>query len=383
LKRLRKIARLALAILVRSVQWLASPWSSSTPIVIIQAGADREDFMRRLRFFSTIRPESMQFTESPGWRMMFSMRPVLRYDASIPRQALFGLRTMLFEVDPLVNPNDGWEWCRFSRLETPNLPIEKNAAGRLRRRVEELRRNNLEKCYVFGTGTSLAEAIDRDWSDGYRIVCNTIARDRELWAHINPHFIVAGDAIYHFGFTEFAHAFRSDLAKRLRETNTYFVFPALFSSIVAREFAGLEDRLIPIPQGHREDVDASLTEVFSLPKLGNVLNLLLLPLACTLSQKVHLWGFDGRAPDDKLFWSNSSKHSYPELMWSLQQAHPAFFQYYVPVDKPNAYVQSVHGDKLDATLRASEKRGWEFVMMHKTWTATLQKRYHPTEATSR
>jgi hypothetical protein len=280
-------------------------------------------------------------------------------------------------VDPERNPNDGWAWCQFSTHGLPRLAIQKDAARKFRARIEELKSLGLGKCYLFGTGVSLSAAMDKDWSDGYRVVCNTIVRDDKLWRQIDPHFIVAGDAIYHFGFTAFARTFRTDLLKRLRETNTFFVFPEIFSGIVAREFAEVEDRLIPVPQGRHHQIHVNLADTFQTPWLGNVLNLLLLPLGCTLSRNIYLWGFDGRAPDDKLFWSNSSQHSYPELMPSLQEAHPAFFRHYVPTDKPTAYVQSVHGDQLDASLHAAEKQGWSFVMMHKTWTPTLQKRYRP------
>jgi len=106
-----------------------------------------------------------------------------------------------------------------------------------------------------------------------------------------------------------------------------------------------------------------------------VLNLLLLPLGCTLSKNVFLWGFDGRAPNDQLFWANSAKHSYPELMDTLRAAHPSFFEHFVPADKPTQYVRKVHGDQLDECLSQSERDGWSFVMMHKSWTPTLQKRY--------
>ncbi|WP_458868572.1 hypothetical protein, partial [Enterococcus faecium] len=81
--------------------------------------------------------------------------------------------------------------------------------------------------------------------------------------------------------------------------------------------------------------------------LGNVLNKLLLPLGCNLSKHVGLWGFDGRAPKDQLFWSNSQKQSYTELMPTLQAAHPAFFDHFVPRENPEKYVQSVHGDVLE------------------------------------
>ena len=111
-----------------------------------------------------------------------------------------------------------------------------------------------------------------------------------------------------------------------------------------------------------------------MPNLGNVLNILLLPLACSLSKSVWLWGFDGRAPDDKLFWANSSKHSYPELLPELQQEHPAFFRTFVPKDKENSYVTAVHGDELDRRLIDAERDGYEFVMMHASWTHTLNKR---------
>ena len=111
-----------------------------------------------------------------------------------------------------------------------------------------------------------------------------------------------------------------------------------------------------------------------MPSLGNVLNILLLPLACTVSTSVRLWGFDGRAPDDKLFWSNSSKHSYPELMPELVEEHPAFFAAFVPKNRESDYVKSVHGDELDKCLVAAERDGYQFVMMHFSWTETLNKR---------
>jgi hypothetical protein len=130
-----------------------------------------------------------------------------------------------------------------------------------------------------------------------------------------------------------------------------------------------------MPRGSHKSISTSLLERFELPNLGNILNIALLPLACTLTKDVRLWGFDGRAPDDKLFWANSSKHSYPELMDTLRAAHPAFFAHHVPADKPDKYVKTFHGDQLDQSLVDAERRGWSFTMMHKSWTPTLQKRF--------
>ena len=85
-------------------------------------------------------------------------------------------------------------------------------------------------------------------------------------------------------------------------------------------------------------------------------------------------GFDGRAPNDKLFWSNSSKHYYPEFIEELQNAHPSFFENYVPKDDPQSYAREYQGEILDEKMIEAESEGWKFLMLHKSWTPTLQKR---------
>jgi hypothetical protein len=247
---------------------------------------------------------------------------------------------------------------------------------RLNERITVLRQEAKSKCYIFGTGPSLEKAIDRKWDDGYRVVCNTIVRDPILWDYLKPDFVVAGDAIYHYGHTEFARAFRRDLRARLEGSNTLFLYPAQFHAVIEREFDGLEGQLIPIPYGWKRKVNVDLSQSFQLPNHGNVLGLLLLPLACTLSKHVYLWGFDGRAPNDKLFWKNSSKHTYPEFMEELKKAHPKFFDHYVPASDPNKYTRDTQGDRLELALQIAEKEGWTFEMMHPSWTLTLQRRYH-------
>ena len=197
-----------------------------------------------------------------------------------------------------------------------------------------------------------------------------------LWDWLEPDFIVAGDAIYHFGFTPYAQAFRNDLKERLKASRTLFVYPARFHAIVRQDLGELEDQLVPIPTGWRRRVDLDLARDYRLPALGNVLGLLLLPLACTLSQEIRLWGFDGRAPTDTLFWSNSPRHSYDELAAELPSAHPSFFEYSVPESDPTKYVRSVQGDQFEACLQLAEARGFSFEMMHPSWTPALQRRYH-------
>jgi hypothetical protein len=279
-------------------------------------------------------------------------------------------------LDSNENPNDGFEWINFAAACHGHRSNIEASRRRFQSLLSDLRARDAKRAYVFGTGPSLAAAIDREWSDGYRIVCNTIVRDPVLWAHLEPDVFVAGDTIYHFGFTEFARAFREDLKKRLRERPVCFVYPAMFDVIVQREFAEFRDFLIPVPMKPGKQLFlGDMDEDFSLPAVGNVLNLLLLPLATTLSKEVGLWGFDGRAPNDQGFWANSGRHSYPELMHTLHEAHPAFFREHIPTGRESKYVATFHGDLLDSNLALLEKEGWTFRMLHRSHTPTLAKRY--------
>jgi len=336
-----------------------------------------DDLRCRLEFYvpgSTLVP----CTHIP-WAVYLSSRPVLLSNPSRNLRRLYRYRGKMLDVNGRTKPNAANHFCKLAEHCAP-MEVDIHAVRkRFGAYVASLRARQLERAFVFGTGPSLERAIEMDWSSGYRIVCNTIVRDPELWQHIQPHFIVAGDALYHFSNAEFAHAFRSDLARRLSETQTYFVYPILFHQIVARELKDFSDRLVPIPAGLHNQIHVDLTQDFSLPRMGNVLPQLLLPLACTLSKNVFLWGFDGRAPQDQLFWANSAKHSYPELLPGLQAAFPAFFDHHVPQGNPTKYVEQVHGDVLENSLQAAESTGWSFHMLHNSWTPTLHRRYSPSE----
>lgn len=302
---------------------------------------------------------------------LFYHGPVLvRGVAKTATPTVVRIASRVLDVDEKTCFVEAWHW--HTGLEYLLGEANQTRARSVFDRWKKALPQGMERAYIFGTGPSLARALERDWTDGYRIVCNTIVRDAELWHHIDPHAIVAGDGLYHFGLTPFALAFRRDLAARLRESPaTVFIYPAMFDVLVRREFDEFQDRLVPIAGGKSTSLHETVLRDFELPELGNVLNLLLLPIACSLSKRVGLWGFDGRAPTVQLFWANSDKHSYPELMNTLRDASPAFFSELVPKDDPEKYLRSVHGDVLTHCLAAAEKDGFTFEMLHKTWTPAL------------
>jgi hypothetical protein len=282
-------------------------------------------------------------------------------------------------IDYETNPREGWELIELGEVLAHRQVRVATASGRevFLKHVRSLQSTGERPAYLFGTGPSLQAASQRSFADGVTIVCNTIVRDPKLWHHLQPAFLAAGDAIYHFGQNPHAEAFRADALQRLRESNgqTLFVYPAQYDIILRSEFAEVESLLIPIPFGEHTDVSVDLTRRYAIPQLDNVLTALLLPLGCTVSRDVRLWGFDGRAPNNEGFWANSGRQSYSELMQSIRDSHPAFFASTAPEGLESQYVERVHGALLDERLSDAESRGFQFHMLHHSWTPTLLKRF--------
>lgn len=334
----------------------------------------------RVRFVLAHIDADLQFSHTAAIRPTGFLRNtavVAVQGSQVPALARKHLRWVA-DLDYETNPADGWALMDLAVAIRGPKPAQTAAAHRtLVAHVEKLQSSGPRPVYLFGTGPSLQLAKDCSFADGITVVCNTIVRDADLWQHLSPAFLVAGDAIYHFGQNPHSCAFRVDALRRLRESDgqTLFIYPAQFDVIVRSEFSDVAELLVPIPYGPHTDPTVDLKDRFVLPILENVLANLLLPVGCTIGRNIGLWGFDGRAPTDVGFWANSDRHAYPELMPSIRAAHPAFFADKVPAGNEVKYVNKVHGDLLDERLSDAEARGFRFRMLHPSWTPTLQKRY--------
>lgn len=307
---------------------------------------------------------------------LFAILPILKVHFGIDHtdKKFISNQWLFYNIDPNLNPLDAWEYHTIISLYRKQNKINYIKFKSL---LSNIKDNNKNKCYLFATGKSLSNAINHRYDDGNIIVCNTIVKDEVLWKHLKPDIIVAGDALYHFSDSKFAIAFRKDLKKRLSDSNnTFFIFPVIFEQFIYREFSEFKERLIGIPIGKSRNITDNLLERFELPSFGNVLNLLMLPIACTISKNIFFWGFDGRAPLDKDFWENSNSHFYQEHIDELKLDHQAFFNYHIPKGNENKYVNDVHGDILENELSKAEKENFKFVMMHFSHTNAFQKRYN-------
>jgi hypothetical protein len=269
----------------------------------------------------------------------------------------------LYTVDRHRESSDGWQWASMlKRLQSPVVRRQgaEQSPAILTRHVEALPR--FSKCYVFGTGPSLDAAWGMEFSDGYRIVCNTIVKNRELLAHIKPHFIVAGDAIFHYGNNRHAFAFRQDLSRALQETQAVFMMPDMFFPLLAHYHPEIARRTVQAETGvegiHFNMVDHPVYHKFTH---GNILNALLLPLASSLADDVFLLGFDGRAPGETYFWRNSDANAYNDLKPAIQAAHPAFW---AKTDYVK-YAQS-HSDNAEQIMQAGERMGKRYVCLNES-----------------
>lgn len=350
-------------------------------IYLIVGRGDKNEFFKRMKHFIPFYNEEIIYVKKFNFRQILSGGRLVVLDSL--SGGVYTKYCRVYDLDYMNNHMDAWEWFDLASSYKINETSKNIKNGQ--KIFDELLKNFQKKysrAFIFGTGPTLSKANELSWSEGVRIVSNTIVKDSKLWAHINPHIIVAGDALYHFGHTEFPIFFRRDLKARLENSDAVFVYPAIFDSLVQMEFSVLKNRLIPIPYFNGENSIVNLKSNYALPRLGNVLNQLLLPVATTFSREIYFWGFDGRSPSDMLFWKNSDAHFYAEHVNKLKLAHPAFFDFNVPNEDPGKYVNKVHGDKLNGDLERAEKKGFKFFMLHKSWTGTLNARYKSPEKLS-
>jgi hypothetical protein len=274
-------------------------------------------------------------------------------------------------VDRHASVWEGWSWAglghNISLVEHKIFPDQVQL--KFNSYIESL--PQYDKAYVFGTGPSLDCAYQFDFSDGYRVVCNTIVKNKRLLKHISPHFIVAADAIYHFGNNNHAHQFRCDLEEALNTTGAMFLTADFFSYLLYYHHPAINERILPL----RTDLTGMFLEMkkqFAYTSLPNILNGILLPLGSSLSDEIYLLGFDGRAPSDNLFWKNSDDNSYEGLKPTIRMAHPGFF------DKMDYEDYSrLQSDAAEQLMALGETMGKKYYSLNQTFIPALQKRQHP------
>jgi hypothetical protein len=214
--------------------------------------------------------------------------------------------------------------------------------NRFNKLCEELKNKNIENSFVFGNGPSIEDYKKYDYKNSLCIICNSAVQNKNLTDITKPLFITAGDAISHMGVSAYAEKFRTDLFDYIKNHRSYYFSTLELAYFMTLHFPSIEEKFILCPQKSQEPT-LNLQETFYLPALSSTLNIHMLPLASTFSQKIYLLGVDGKKEKDEEnedFWPHAKGFQYHNLVESGHLAHPTFHSNRA-INEYNRYIKSV------------------------------------------
>jgi len=227
------------------------------------------------------------------------------------------------------------------------------------------------KSLVVGTGPSADEAATMDCSTYDVIICNTIVKNLPFCDHLKPVFLVFADAVYHFGPSIYANAFRDALRIFLQaQPQCHVLIPESFYSRFIRDFEEFSSRIFSIAMADDRRINVDFRIHNKTHRIDNILNFLLAPLAATISNEIAFIGFDGRKATDKGFWSHSASNNFNELLPYQQLAHPSFF-YHKDLEL-YAQRQAINTETI---FRAIESAGKTVYSLNSSTNSAMNDRY--------
>lgn len=251
---------------------------------------------------------------------------------------------------------------RFSReasswLDVPRLlgacaqPVINECRAKFRTLSDKL--GGAQRAYVFGTGPSLAELDQLELGDGIRVVSNSVVRNVELMTKLNPAIVCCGDPVFHAGCSNYAADFRGYLLEAMEKFPIYAIVPITHYPYYRQIFPDeIFDRIIGVPIGKLGHFNFNLEKEFKVQQTGNILTMLMLPVAATIVREVRVAGCDGRADKGQnYFWSHHSPSQIEERLDDAKLAHPGFFK----ISYTDYYDQ--HCEMLESLFRSGEYQG--------------------------
>lgn len=238
------------------------------------------------------------------------------------------------------------------------------AFGRLAERV-----GRAPRAYLVGTGPSARTALDRDLSDGIRIICNTVVLDDELMDHVRPHILAFADPIFHFGPSTYAQRFQQAVVEQSRKHDFSIVTTEHYAPLLRAHNPEIAERVIALRHGKKTWPDNfDLVAHPAVLPYANVLTILMLPLGASFARSVGLIGFDGRNPDENYFWRHGSTVQFDRELQEIRLVHPGFFE----VDYADYYAD--HIATLERLFVGLDERGIEVRSLANSFVPALRRR---------
>ena len=137
-----------------------------------------------------------------------------------------------------------------------------------------------------------------------------------------------GDPIFHPGPSKYSETFREDVRYLIEEHNTqiftlsrdYAIYKNVFEKKYLNNFSF-------VPMKKINNYNTNLLENFYIKGTGNILTLLMLPIAFSLYNEIMLAGFDGRKKEENsYYWKHSNKNQYDDLLEEIKFIHSGYFK---------------------------------------------------------
>ena len=297
--------------------------------------------------------------------------------------------------------------------DTSRRMYAQTLATEQKERISELSRRNyqalldqvaeFEQGYVFGTGPSLDRAMEFDYSDGFRVVCNSIVKNKALLNHIGPHLLAFGDPFFHLGPCRYAAMFRQKVMEAVDEFQCYVMiqeysvplylahYPELESKLIGMPAPGVWEMSIPeiikmvlrrphkIPwfdriPGHSEAYNFPTPERFYVRLTGSVLPSFMVPVVSSACKEIYIIGADGynpkeRKPDETSVWNYSSSSQFEDLRQSAIDTHPSYFR-----DQPFTFNYKRYCENFEGLVHYGESLGKRYYALTPSHVPVLAQR---------
>lgn len=312
-------------------------------------------FNTRVSMFTTYGPDTVKPEERPPylcepvqpgdhiligtgkrdlWRAVLCSKEILLWKPGVPSKRLAALLELMGKRVSYIatEDTDGREYAVYASLlwnmlsDQERQQVKNRSRGRFNQYAEQIRQQELKKAYAFGNGPSLEKAYEFDFSDGVRIMANSVVKDAALLDHVKPHFLVAGDPVNHFGASTYAAEYRADLLKVLDSRDLRAVLPDFQGFIVLANHPEYAEKIFIVPMINKVP-NYNVLKNYWIPMMWSVLNALMLPLAATFADDIYVLGIDGKSKkrDNEDFWAHATTIQYDVNL--AHQCHPTFDQH--------------------------------------------------------
>jgi hypothetical protein len=323
--------------ILNRVSWGLSDMQSENISICILETTIQNGLMDREQLNVTNLPPSQEsyLSELPrieGLPVNFSLNSgnkILLWDASIDQKTIERFKN---ETPIIIDPN-----YKFNHEADQIAALQYSISSEeTRKEYRELSQTNyrkllehwknVENACLYLTGPSVEKlSINQIDLDAIKIICNSLVKNAELLDRLQPDVLMFSDPAYHFGISKYAAAFRGYVKKAMAN------FPNLVCLVPERYFpltlaflgVTYRDRIIGVPVIDTNQFNVLSNDRFFVRKTDNILTQMMIPVAVEISERINIFGADGREKGDSGYWKHAQASQISDQMKTIYDSHPS------------------------------------------------------------